>query len=265
MPDWVLTRYDDVLAALKEPTLVQTGESGPVDAEEQLRARAEVLAALPAGKVDEWREAIAPRAQELLDRLPVDRPVDLVSEFIRPWCDAIAAAVMVENLKPLSKGLADTLPSFLGNALHDLIENPSEFARLRGATDAGPRAVEELLRHAGLVHTLIRTATADVELGDIRIATGDRVTLKLDAANRDTDRFSQPYRLDLTRKSGGHVALGAGAHSCAGAVVVRLATAVVLTALAGKFAALEPGGPVEWHNGSTTAWPTNLPVRLRLL
>ena len=54
MPDtWVLSRYDDVLAALREPSLLQTGESGPVDAAAQQRARADVLAALPLAKMED--------------------------------------------------------------------------------------------------------------------------------------------------------------------------------------------------------------------
>ena len=50
--------------------------------------------------------------------------------------------------------------------------------------------MEELLRHAGLVHTLVRTATVDIEIGGTRIASGERVLLKLAAANRDPNRFS---------------------------------------------------------------------------
>jgi hypothetical protein len=69
---------------------------------------------------------------------------------------------MEEYLKPLSIELTETLPGFLANALHDLIRNPDEFARLRSEKELVPRAAEELLRHAGPVHTLVRTATAMV-------------------------------------------------------------------------------------------------------
>jgi cytochrome P450 len=261
---WVLSRYNDVLAALREPSFLQTGESGTIDAAAQQRARADVLAALPLAKLEEWQACIAPLALNILERLPADRPVDLVSEFLKPWCDAVAPIVMEEhrNLKPLSKGLSDTLPSFLAHALLDLLRNPPEFARLRAEPVRMTRAVEELLRHAGPVHTLVRTATAGVELGGVLIAAGDRVILKLAAANHDPAQFPEAGRLDVTRKAGGHVALGAGAHSCAGALVVRMATAVVVGAFAQKFAAAELAGPVEWHTGSTLAWPVSLPAIL---
>jgi hypothetical protein len=260
---WVLSRYDDVLAALKEPGFVQTGESGPVDAPAQLKTRADVLAALPIAKLDGWQRRIAPITNDILDRLPVERPVDLVAEFVKPWCDAIASVVMEDYLKPLAIGLSDTLPGFLSNALHNLIRDPDEFARLRSEQDVMQRAVEELLRHAGPVHTLVRTATADVEIGGARIAGGDRVILKLADANRDVSRFADADRLDVGRKIAGHVALGAGPHSCAGAVVVRMATAVVAGAFTTKFAGAELAGPVQWHEGSTRRWPESLPVILR--
>jgi cytochrome P450 len=260
---WVLSRYDDVLAALKEPSFLQTGEAGTIDAAEQQRIRVDVLAALPLARIDDWQTRIMPLALHLLDRLPANRPVDLMSEFVRPWCDEVAPIVMEEQLKPLSKGLADTLPSFLANALLDLLRNPDEFARLRAEPELGPRAIEELLRHAGLVHTLVRTATTDVQLGGVRVASGDRVILKLADANHDPDRFPDADRLDLARRAGGHVALGAGAHSCAGALVVRMATGVALSAFAVKFAGAEVGGAVEWHEGSTLTWPVSLPAILR--
>jgi hypothetical protein len=260
---WVLSRYDDVLAALKEQGFVQTGESGPVDAAAQLKTRSDVLAALPIAKLDDWQTRIAPLTNDILDRLPVDHPVDLVAEFVKPWCDAITPVVMEEYLKPLAIGLSDTLAGFLANALHDLIHNPEEFARLRSEQDLMPRAVEELLRHAGPVHTLVRTATADVEIGGSRIASGDRVILKLADANRDVSRFANADRLDLGRKIAGHIALGAGPHSCAGAVVVRMAAAMAMGAFTTKFAGAELAGPVRWHEGSTRRAPESLPTLLR--
>jgi cytochrome P450 len=260
---WVLSRYDDVLTALKEPGFVQTGESGPVDAAAQLKTRADVLAALPIAKLDGWQTCIAPITNDILDQLPVDRPVDLVAEFVKPWCSAIAPVVMEEYLKPLAIGLSDTLAGFLANALHNLIRDPDQFARLRSGQDLMPRAVEELLRHAGPVHTLVRTATADVEIGGAHIASGDRVILRLAAANRDAHRFADAERLDVGRKISGHLALGAGPHSCAGAVVVRMATAMVVGAFTKEFAAAELAGPVEWHEGSTRRAPESLPVILR--
>jgi len=256
---WVLSRYDDVLAALRESSLVQTGSSGPLDEAAQLQARAQVLEALTSAKVEEWRARVASLTAEFLDRLPVGRSFDLVRDFLQPWAKALAETEPDAG-KSLRTGIAETLPSFLANALLDLLQNPAEFARLRADVELASRPLEELLRHAGLVHTLVRTAMADVDIAGVRIARGEKVILKIAEANLDGGRFPEPDRLDLARRASGHVALGAGGHSCAGAVLVRMAAAIVTGALAARFSRVELSGPVEWHRGSTLSYPISIPV-----
>ena len=202
---------------------------------------------------------VASVTSEFLDRLPVGRPFDLVRDFLQPWAKALAETEPDAG-KSLRTGIAETLPSFLANAFLDLLQNPAEFARLRGDAEMMPRVVEELLRHAGLVNTLVRTATADVDIAGVRIARGEKVVLKIAEANLDGDRFPEPDRLDASRRVSGHVALGAGAHSCAGAVLVRMASAIVIGAFAARFSAVEVSGPVEWHRGATLSYPVSVPV-----
>jgi cytochrome P450 len=72
------------------------------------------------------------------------------------------------------------------------------------------QAIEELLRYAGLARTLTRTATADIDLNGSFIRRGERIILRILAANRDPERFSQPHHVDVTRSDGGHFTLGAG-------------------------------------------------------
>jgi len=79
------------------------------------------------------------------------------------------------------------------------------------------QAVEELLRHAGLVRVLFRRATEDVTLNGTLIRKGDRVILRIIAANRDPNHFFDANEIYVTRRSTGHFALGAGSHSCVGA------------------------------------------------
>ena len=259
MNAWVLSRYEDVLAALREPTLAQTGAAGPIDEATQLRARTEVLEALAGTRAEEWRGRVVSSLRDALDRLPIGQPVDLATDFLQPWASALTATEPHAG-KSLFTGVSETLPNFLANALLDLVHNPDRLADLRGSSDSSSRAVEELLRHAGLVHMLVRTATADIDIGGVRIECGQRVVLKLAAANRDANRFEEPERLDPNRRANAHVALGAGAHSCAGAVLVRLATLAVICEFAARFTRAELCGPVEWHEGSTLRYPTLLPV-----
>jgi cytochrome P450 len=83
---WVLRRYPDVLAALHDPRLSPVGATN-----EGIRSR--TLAALPLSRVIEWQAQIEPLARSMMDALPADRPVDLVSEFAQPWCEELACIV----------------------------------------------------------------------------------------------------------------------------------------------------------------------------
>jgi cytochrome P450 len=95
---WMISRYADVLAAFREPRLRLTNEPkndrpDVGDTGMQSRLRSETLAALSAAKLAEWQAQIEPLAYTLIDRLPGERPVDIVGEFARPW--SLATAVIV--------------------------------------------------------------------------------------------------------------------------------------------------------------------------
>jgi cytochrome P450 len=312
---WVLSRYSDVVEALREPRLwpmspqsTQAFEIG--DPEKHLRVRAATSAALSAARVSEWEAQIEPLAHDLIRRLPTDRPVDIVREFAHPWCleaaaivtkinavdrevlaelarhvsnaaaepndgalqsnAAVANAELEKRLEggmpmraPAFVALSQTLPCFLANAWLALLRHPFELERLRGDPALMPRAVDELLRYAGLARSVFRRASARVEIGGVTIAEGERVALMLASANRDPARFPEPDRLDISRHLAGQLALGAGPHSCVGALLIRMAAAAATKAFVQKLASAEVTGPVEWRGGSGFRCPASLYLSLQ--
>jgi cytochrome P450 len=88
--------------------------------------------------------------------------------------------------------------------------------------DVAPTAVEEIVRWASPVAYMRRTTTQDVELGGVKMAAGDKVTLWYGSANRDESKFADPWAFDVRRHPNPHVGFGGGgAHFCLGANLAR--------------------------------------------
>ncbi|HEX5143012.1 MAG TPA: cytochrome P450 [Mycobacterium sp.] len=85
-----------------------------------------------------------------------------------------------------------------------------------------PTAVEEVVRWASPVAYMRRTLTRDFELSGVPLAEGDKVTMWYGSANRDEERFADPWRFDVRRSPNPHVGFGGGgAHFCLGANLAR--------------------------------------------
>jgi methyl-branched lipid omega-hydroxylase len=85
-----------------------------------------------------------------------------------------------------------------------------------------PTAVEEIVRWATPVIFMRRNLTEDVELGGVRMKTGDKVSMWYNSANRDETKFDNPWLFDVTRNPNPHFGYGAGgAHFCLGANLAR--------------------------------------------
>jgi cytochrome P450 len=98
---WVLTRYVDVLTALREPRLTATGArgGGEPDPAGHLRFRTHASAAA----AEMLRTGLAseePLARSMAGALPRDRAVDLVSELAKPWSVEIAHHLVCPSGNP---------------------------------------------------------------------------------------------------------------------------------------------------------------------
>ena len=138
---------------------------------------------------------------------------------------------VMDNAKFIFEGGSETTAFLICNATHRLLDLPPELrtATLDDAT-AFARFLEEVLRHSTVVHLRARRATADVDLGGVRIGRGERVLAVNAAANRDPDRWERPADLDPDRpRLWGHLAFNVGPRHCAGAHLARLeATEAIL-------------------------------------
>jgi hypothetical protein len=152
----------------------------------------------------------------------------------------------------------------LGNAWYALLQHPEQWRRLHACPELTEQAMEELLRYAGLTRLIAREAIEEIDLDGCRIPKGQRIILRIVAGNHDPQRFPDPEVVDVTRSSAGHLALGAGAHSCVGASLIRMSLVAVTAPLLRRFSSASPARPVEWKGGAIFQSPQSLWVDFAL-
>jgi cytochrome P450 len=158
--------------------------------------------------------------------------------------------------------LSQTLVCLLARCWLALLENPAEWGRLHDEPERVGDAVNELLRYAGLTEILFRMAAADVDVNGVRIRKGERVVLRITAANRDPARFADPDYLNTSAKSNGQLALGFGKHSCVGAPLIRMVVSTATRVLVQRFRTGAIVGKIEWQGGAGFCFPSALNVLL---
>lgn len=120
----------------------------------------------------------------------------------------------------------------IANSVRCLLRHPDHLRLLQAHSSLISRAAEELLRVSPSVnHSMSRVATADVDLGGMRIRAGETMTAALPLANRDAAVFARPDQLDFVRPVNQHLSFGHGIHYCLGAHLARVELQIALTAL----------------------------------
>ena len=154
--------------------------------------------------------------------------------------------------------LAHTMQGILANAWFALLQHPQEWGLLHRQPELMEQAIEELFRYAGLARILSRAATDDIDINGVCIRKGERIILRVIAANHDPARFRNANQLNIARGGSGHFTLGAGPHSCVAANLIRTAAVAITQPLLQRFATAIPERVVEWQGGSAFRYPKSL-------
>ncbi len=176
-------------------------------------------------------------AQHHLARLFEERranPVaDLISGLVHAHAEGEEPLTMAELQSIMSQliggGFESTMTA-IGHGMMQLIQNPEQMQALRAEPKLIKGFVEEVIRYESPTQGLRRRTTRDVELAGTLIPKDSVVVVRYGAANRDPAKFVCPHQFDMQRSnSGTHLAFGAGAHFCVGAVLARqeIATAIL--------------------------------------
>jgi unspecific monooxygenase len=129
-----------------------------------------------------------------------------------------------------------------GNGLVAMLRRGWSPARVLERTSDLALTVEEMLRFDSALQLFERTATEDVQVGDVTVERGQKIAVLLGSANRDPAVFDAPDELRVDRTPNNHVAFGVGVHFCLGAPLARMELLESLGALFATFPALALSG-----------------------
>jgi pimeloyl-[acyl-carrier protein] synthase len=166
----------------------------------------------------------------------------------QPQPDLISALVAVEDvgdklnqnellmmLRLLLVAGHETTTDLIGNGLLALLRHPQQMHLLREEPNLMESAVEEFLRYDSPVQVDARAALEDMEIRGRQIKKGQGILPLIGSANRDTDVFNQPERLEITRRQAGNLSFGRGIHYCLGAPLARIEARIAFEALLRRF------------------------------
>lgn len=160
---------------------------------------------------------------------------------------------------------AETVTKLVGNAVVLFARHPEQWRKLLDDRSKIPGAVEELLRYEGPVQYNVRYTLKEAQTSGGTIPAGKPVFLIGAAANRDPEAFTDAETFDIDRDQteAQHLGLGYGIHSCLGAALARMESAVALE----KLLDFMPRYEVDWgglrrvHMQNVAGW-SNVPVRV---
>ncbi len=161
----------------------------------------------------------------------------------------------------IATGGHDTIAFCLSGGMHALIEHPDQLAMLRADPSLIESAIEEMLRWTTPGRHIMRTATADVELGGRTIRADEAVALFFNSANRDETVFANADQFRIDRRPNPHLAFGLGQHHCIGAHLARLEMRALLKTLLPRLQSVELAAPPRRTCSTMVSGISSLPIR----
>ncbi|MGW0707877.1 cytochrome P450 [Streptomyces sp. NPDC002643] len=188
--------------------------------------------------------------RELVARKEAEPGDDLISRLLREHVangDIDRDTVAMNGHLLLNAG-HETTANMIALGTLFLLRHPDDLARIRDTDDPAvvAGAVEELLRHLTIVHSLVaRVAVEDVTIGGQLVKAGEGLVMNLPAGNRDPEFIPDPDEFDIGRDVRGHVAFGHGTHQCIGQVLARAELEIALPTLLRRLPGLQLAVPFE--------------------
>ena len=169
-----------------------------------------------------------------------------------------AAELMRDYIAPS----LDTTISAIGYAMMLFARFPDQWDMLRSDRSLVKNAIEEVVRLNTPIKAFSRYVIEDADVEGFTLQKDRRVLMVFGAANRDSERFPDPDRFDITRNVRGHVGFGHGVHACLGMHLARLEMTCLFNALADRVERFELNGPVRPAINSSIHSLASVPIRV---
>lgn len=160
---------------------------------------------------------------------------------------------------------AETVVKLIGNAVVLFARNPDQWQKLLDDRRKIPSAVEEVLRYEPPNQYNVRYSLKEIHLHAVTIPAGKPVFLVIGSANRDPEAFTDADRFDIDRDrtQARNLGFGYAIHSCLGAALARMESAIALE----KLLNFMPRYEVIWEgckrvNMQNVAGWSSIPVRV---
>jgi cytochrome P450 len=157
----------------------------------------------------------------------------------------------------------ETTTNLIGNGLLTLGRHRDQMAWLRSRPELIATAIEEMIRFESPVHSIVRVALKDTNIGGTDVAANGIVMVLLAAANRDPLQFPNPETFDIARSPNEHLGFGEGIHFCIGAPLGRLEASIAIGAVLKRFPKLrlsDPEAPLTYKGALSMRGVSSLPM-----
>lgn len=171
---------------------------------------------------------------------------------------------VVENMVLFYMSGAPNPAYLISEALEVFAERPDVMADYRDKPESHEPIINEVARLNPVELLLTRFPTEDVEIAGTTIPKDSCIKFPIGAVNRDPEVFDNPHEFNWHRPldASRNLTFGLGTHSCAGQLIARAETDVILTMTAERFSSVtlaEP--PVKVRTDRLIAYET-MPVVL---
>jgi cytochrome P450 len=171
----------------------------------------------------------------------ISRMIQYPDEDDRPNREEIIATMVL-----LMMDAHEAPKNLIGNGLYALLKNPEQKEMLIKDMNLIDNAVDEILRYDSPAQFTGRRTHEDEEIRGVEIKKGVQLICMLGSGNRDTEKFPEPDKFDITRKNILPLSFGGGIHFCAGAGMAKVEGQVALSRLLRAYPNISPAKE-EYH------------------